>query len=157
MTETLLIVLIILAITNIVIGFVKKPKIDLKPQLKEIEDSIIKFGITLERTENSIKDEFQRNRTETNEISKNNREELAKNLKSFEDKFSENTKDLNELLRQKFTDFATQQTVINKQTTQNVKEVKNSIERDLKTIREDNTKQLDEMRKTVDEKLQKIL
>ncbi|MDY0217319.1 MAG: DNA recombination protein RmuC [Bacteroidales bacterium] len=86
-----------------------------------------------------------------------NREELAKNLKSFEDNFTGNMKDLNELLRQKFSDFSALQNEINKQTIENVKEVKQSVESQLKSIREDNTKQLDEMRKTVDEKLQKTL
>ena len=92
MIETLLITLIILAIINIVIGLKKKVSLDVKPQLREIETSILKFGNTLERTEKSIKDEFQRNRKETNEISKANREELSNSLKSFEIKFSENIK-----------------------------------------------------------------
>lgn len=157
MIEIFLILLIVLGIANIVIAFISKPKVDIKPQLKDIEQFMIKFDSSLERTDKSIKDEFQRNRAETNEITKSNREELANTLKSFEGKFTENIKELNELLRQKFSDFATQQTEINKQTTDNVKEVKQSVENQLKSIREDNTKQLDEMRKTVDEKLQKTL
>lgn len=157
MTENLLMILIGLSIVNIGINLVKKPKVDIKPQLKQIEDLMVKFDLTLERTEKSIKDEFQRNRTESNFLSKTNREELTNSLKSFEEKFAENIKELNELLRQKFGDFSIQQNQINKQTTENVKEVKLSVENQLKSIREDNTKQLDEMRKTVDEKLQKTL
>jgi DNA recombination protein RmuC len=208
MIETLLITLIILSIINIVIGLKKKVSLDIKPQLKEIEESILKFDTTLERTEKSIKDEFQRNRTETNETSKTNRDELtkslslfgeqfsknvkelnellnekfalqnkqqiefnrqtsdstkenrnelSKSLKSFEEKFSENIKDLNELLRQKFGDFNKQQIDINKQATDNIKNVEKTIEKNLKSIREDNTIQLNEMRKTVDEKLQTTL
>ncbi|MCD4734717.1 MAG: DNA recombination protein RmuC [Bacteroidales bacterium] len=168
----------------------------------------MKFESTLERTEKSIKDEFQRNRTESNEISritreeltkslnsfsegfsknvkelnellnkkfsdllnqqtefnkqvtennKSNREELSNSLKSFEAKFTENTKEINEIIRQKFGDFSKIQADINKQTTDSVKEVRETIEKQLKSIREDNTRQLDEMRKTVDEKLQKTL
>ncbi|KYG85338.1 recombinase RmuC [Roseivirga seohaensis] len=157
MTENLLMILIGLSIVNIGINLVKKPKVDIKPQLKQVEDLMVKFDLTLERTEKSIKDEFQRNRTESNFLSKTNREELTNSLKSFEEKFAENIKELNELLRQKFGDFSIQQNQINKQTTENVKEVKLSVENQLKSIREDNTKQLDEMRKTVDEKLQKTL
>lgn len=208
MFETYLIIIIVLLIISIAIGLLKKPKIEIKSQLKEIEASMLKFEATLERTEKSIKDEFQRNRTETNDIAKINREELAKSLdtfsnqfaknvkelndllkekydemrsqqtefnnqitdgnktnreelgnslKSFEGKFTENIKELNESLRQKFSDFSQQQSDINKQTTEDIKEVRESIEIQLKSIREDNTKQLDEMRKTVDEKLQKTL
>lgn len=208
MIETLLITLIILAIVNVVIGLKKKVSLDIKPQLKEVEESILKFDTTLERTEKSIKDEFQRNRTETSQISKinrdeltksliqfgeqfsknvkelnellnekfalqnkqqiefnrqtsdstkENRDELSKSLKSFEGKFSENIKDLNELLRQKFGDFNKQQIDINKQSTDNIKTIEKTIEKNLKSIREDNTVQLNEMRKTVDEKLQTTL
>ena len=157
MIETLLITLIILTIINIVIGLKKKVSFDIKPQLNEVETSILKFDNTLERTEKSIKDEFQRNRKETNEISRANREELTKSLSSFEEQFSKNVKDLNELLRQKFGDFNKQQIENNKQATDNIKGVENTIEKQLKTIREDNALQLNEMRKTVDEKLQTTL
>ena len=157
MSEILLIILLILVTMNIVIGLFKKPKIEIQSQLKEIEAFMLKFDSTLERIEKSIKDEFQRYRVESNEISKTNREELGDALKSFEIRFTENTKELNELLRQKFGDFSKQQSDIHKQTTDNVKEIKGSVEKQLKAIREDNTKQLDEMRKTVDEKLQKTL
>ncbi len=208
MIELLLITLILLAIANIVISLRKKASLDIKPQLKEVEESILKFDTTLERTEKSIKDEFQRNRTETNATSKANRDELtisldrfsiqfskdvkelneqlkeqfdrqnqrqvefnrqtndntkehrdqlSKSLKSFEENFSINMKDLVELLRQKFGDFNKQQTDINKQATENVKNVEQTIEKNLKSIREDNTTQLSEMRKTVDEKLQTTL
>jgi DNA recombination protein RmuC len=158
MTELLLlIVLIILVIANIIIALKKKVNIDIKPQLKYIEESLLKFQTLLEQIEKSIKDEFQRNRAEYNEISKSNRDELSKSLKSFEDNFSRNIKELKELLRERFGEFRTQQNEINKLTAENIKQVENTIDKQLKSIREDNTKQLDEMRRTVDEKLQKTL
>jgi len=70
MTEILLIVLIVLAIANIVVVLKKKVAFDVKPQMREVEDSILKFDTTLERTEKSIKDEFQTNRKENNDTSK---------------------------------------------------------------------------------------
>ena len=157
MTTTLLLLLIILIIINIIISVTKKANINIKPQLKDVETSIIKFDSTLERTEKSIKDEFQRNRAETNDTSKTNRDELSKSLISFETQSSKNVKESDELLRQKFSDFSKQQTESGKQTTENIKAVENTIEKHLKAIREDNTLQLNEMRKTVDEKLQTTL
>ena len=157
MIEALLVVLIILGVVNVVITLKKKSAVDIKPQLKEVETSIIKFDSTLERTEKSIRDELQRNRVETNQISQTNREELAKSLGSFETQFSKSVKESDELLRQKFGDFSKQQLETNKQTTENIKSVENTIEKNLKAIREDNTLQLNEMRKTVDEKLQTAL
>ncbi|MEA3318141.1 MAG: DNA recombination protein RmuC [Bacteroidota bacterium] len=201
-------ILIILALANIVIGLKKKISFDIKPQLKDIEESIFKFNTSLERNEKSIKDEFQRNRAESNETSKINRdeltkslnlfgdlfsknvkeqnellkerfalqnnqqdvfnkqtnestketkEELTKSLKSFEENFSQNIKNLNDLLRQNFGDFNKQQIDLNKQATENIGNVEKTIEKNLKSIREDNTTQLGEMRKTVDEKLQTTL
>ena len=157
MIEILLIILIVIAIANIIIVLKKKVSIDIKPQMKEVEESILKFDATLDRTEKSIKDEFQRNRSETNDISKLNRDELSKSQKSFENKFTENINTLNDLLRRNFGDFNKQQTDLNKQATENIKDVEKTIEKNLKSIREDNTTQLNEMRKTVDEKLQTTL
>ena len=157
MIEVLLIILIALVLANLVVLLTRKPKTDVESRLKDIETLLLRFDSALERTERSIKDEFQRNRNESNEIARHNREELSKALSAFGEQFSKNTKDLNEIIRQKFSDFSLQQSELNKQNTQNVKEVRDSVENQLKTIREDNTRQLDEMRKTVDEKLQKTL
>jgi DNA recombination protein RmuC len=128
MTEILLGILIALSAVTIIILLRRKAVVDVKPQMKEVESSLIRFESTLEKLEKSIRDEFQRNRNETNEISRINREELGKSLKSFEEKFTAGVKDL-------------QQT----------------IEKNLRNIREDNEKQLGEMRRTVDEKLQTTL
>lgn len=106
----MLIILIILVLVTIAIGLVKKTGFDFSPQMKE------------------IRDEFQRNRAEMNEISAVSRAELAKSLESFSIRFE-----------------------------RNVKEIRQSVEDQLRAIREDNNRQLDEMRKTVDEKLQKTL
>jgi len=157
MIELLLIVLIILLIINIVIGLRKRIAIDIKPQMHDVETSILKFETTLDRIEKSIKHDFQINRKESNENAKINRDELSNSLNVFGEQFSQNVKDLNDLLRQKFGDFSKQQNDINKQVTENIKGVENTIEKHLKSIREDNTQQLTEMRKTVDEKLQTTL
>lgn len=128
MTNILLIVIVVLVLVNIVIALRKKVSVDVKPQMKDVETSLVRFEATLDRMELSIRDEFQRNRTESGERAKSNREEQAASMKSFEEKFTSGVKDL------QFT-----------------------IEKNLKNIREDNDKQLGEMRKTVDEKLQTTL
>ncbi len=129
MTEIILLVaLLVLVLANIVIGLRKKAEVDIKPQIREVESSLVRFNTTLEKMEKDIRDEFQRNRNESGESSRINREELAKSMKSFEEKF-----------------------------TAGVKELEQTIEKNLKNIREDNDKQLGEMRRTVDEKLQTTL
>lgn len=104
---------------------------------------LIKMDSLLSRIDPLIRDEFSRNRDESQRSLKDNREELTGSLKSFEEKFSQNVKDFNELQRQKFEDLVKRQEGIRKE-----------VEDKLKEIREDNSKKLEEMRKTVDEKLQ---
>lgn len=157
MTLFLLIFLCVLVIANILLVWFKKPSVDVKPQLSEIESSLLKFEMALERMEKNLKDEFQRNRSETHELSKNNREELAHTVESFSQQFEKNVKELNQTLKDKYEEMRTSQLDINKQTIDNIKDIRQSLEGQLKYIREDNTKQLEEMRKTVDEKLQKTL
>jgi len=148
MTETLLIILIALVLLNIVIGFIKKTRIDIKPQLKDIENLLVKFDLALDRTEKSIKDEFQRNRAETNEISKSNREELTKSLESFSTQFEKNVKELNEMLKSKHEEMRTQQTDFNKQMTDGNKVNREELTNSLKSFESkftENTKELNEL------------
>jgi len=155
----LLIILIILLAVNLIVTLVKKIKLDfdIEENFNETKNSLIKFDSSLERTDKSMKDEFQRNREESSSLSKNQREELSKSLDGFKEGFETNTKRLNDLLKDRFDAFSKQQTEINQESEKRIKEVKETVENQLKEIREDNTKQLNEVRKTVDEKLQKTL
>ncbi len=157
MTEILLGILILLALVNVIIAFRNRRSGDMGPKLKELGNSILRFETVLEKNERTLKDEFERNRRENLETAKTNREELSRSLLSFEEKFASNIKELNELIRLKFGDFNKQQIDNNKQSTDHMKLIQESIEKHLLSIREDNTKQLNEMRKTVDEKLQTTL
>ena len=94
MTEILLFVLIALVLVNIVIVIRKRVSVDVKPQMKEVETSLVRFEANLDRMEKTIRDEFQRNRNESSERAKANREEQAASMKSFEEKFSSGVKDL---------------------------------------------------------------
>lgn len=88
---------------------------------------------------------------------KNNRQELNNGLKSFEGKFSDGIKEFNEQLRLKFSDLNKQQLDANQLAKASIVEIREAIEKQLKSIREDNAQQLTEMRKTVDEKLHDTL
>jgi DNA recombination protein RmuC len=88
---------------------------------------------------------------------KANRQELADGLKSFETKFSHSINDFNVQLGVKFADLTKQQADATQQAKTNITDIRDVIEKQLKSIREDNTQQLSEMRKTVDEKLQSTL
>ena len=86
-----------------------------------------------------------------------NRQELKNGLKSFEVEFSGGIKDFNEQLRIQFAELNKQQSEANVQAKNSILDIRQTIENQLKAIREDNTQQLTEMRKTVDEKLHDTL
>lgn len=211
MTNTTLILLTIIALLtliNLIVSWVKKPQIDLTPQLRTLEDTLIRLETTLNRNDDNINKQLTTNRIESNNVAKANREELnqsltqfgeqfrknvkelnelltdshqamrtqqteaytqttttnkqnremlQENLAQFEKRFSENIQMLNRLIKEKFEEFANQQSTLNHRTTEQVKELKTTVETQLKSIQSDNNKQLDEMRNTVDEKLQKTL
>lgn len=157
MIEALFAIVILLAIINIIIAVKKRVEINIKPQLKDLETSILRFDTILEKTDRAIKDELQRNRGESNESAKSNRQELSDSLKSFETTFTGNTKYLNDLIKYNFTDFSKQHDNVNQRAIDTLRDIKDTIEKHLRDIRSDNTRQLDEMRKVVDEKLQGTL
>ncbi len=114
--------------------------------ISELDDKLVELSRNVKEFDATLKDEFVRSRTEGNDLARKGREELGENLKGFEATNKENNKDLNNLIREKFSDFTKQQG-----------DIKDTIEKNLKTIRDDNTTQLTKMRETVDEKLQTTL
>jgi len=152
-------VVIILLLVNIILILMRKVSLnfDVKGSMEDTKNSLIQFDTSLEKTDRSIKDEFLRSRTESNQMSRTQRDELTKSLSGFREGFDVNTQRLNEMLRLRFDDLNKQQTAIYLESEKRIKEVKNTVEKQLQALRTDNTKQLEEVRKTVDEKLQKTL
>ncbi|MBJ48406.1 MAG: DNA recombination protein RmuC [Candidatus Marinimicrobia bacterium] len=122
--------LIIMCLTLLIILFLyfKLNSSDNYDINKEFEENIRRFDTSLFNTEKRINDQLQRNRDESNKVSKLNRQELVESLNKFEESFSNRIKDVQDL-----------------------------IYKQLKDIRQDNTTQLEKMRETVDEKLHKTL
>jgi DNA recombination protein RmuC len=120
----------------------------------DIEKSIAHSEKSLQ---DSLKDEFQRNRLEVGESIQGNRKELSESLGQFEQRFSGNMVQLKDGVARQFKDFGQQQRDISHKSQQMIQQVTESIHKQLGHIREDNAKQLHEMRETVDEKLQNTL
>lgn len=131
MIEGLLIAVLVLLVVSIALQFRKSSVGLFTDKLKEIETQMLRFESALDRTEKSIKDEFQRNRQESNQTAKENREELAKTLQAFAESNTSNNKQLNDLIHQRFDDFGKQQSEINQQFTDRNKETKEAIEKQL--------------------------
>jgi DNA recombination protein RmuC len=156
MIEILLIIIAVLLLTNIYLILKTVGKDSSKP-LHEIKDAINVFDNSLGKVDKSIKDDFQRNREESNKIAKENREEVSNSLKSFSSTFADNVKDFNQLQKQKFDDLALKQSELTKSTEQKLDKIRETVESKLHAIQEDNNLKLEKMRETVDEKLHKTL
>ncbi len=153
----LLIVLIILA-SLVLFLQIKDKQNDGHSLLKESIDDF----------KRNTRDDFKRNREELNTSLRSNREELNQSLSksrtelfnsfnSFEEKYSQNMKKLNEAIGDQFKNFGQEQRDQNHKTLQITQGLVDTVFNQLKNIREDNTKQLSEMRQTVNEKLQNTL
>ena len=126
-------------------------------QIEAVKESLAIFGYNLEKINNSLKDEFQRNREESSKVAKDNRDELQKSLESFDIRLSGNIKDFNENQRINFESSMTR----SKEQAQNIEsrleKMRETIENKLKEIQTDNSVKLEQMRETVNEKLQETL
>lgn len=143
-------------------------KEDFKSNRAEINDNALKnrqeqsnslnnFKDDLSKSINSFQDNFKANTKELGELVDKNFNTFTKNQQDLNTHTTDNIKAIKDLLQNRFTEFNKQNIEANKDAEQRLKEIKESIEKHLNTIREDNTKQINEMRKTVDEKLQSTL
>ena len=149
MDTIILIAFFILQVAIIILIFVKKQKFDvsvLQAELEKLNQDQIKI-------DSSVRDEFSRNRKESQSIATDTRGELVKALKSFEDKFGLNVKDFNEMQRQKFNDLLVKQEQIKSETENKLEKIRETVEQKLQVLQEGNDKKLEQMRVTVDEKL----
>jgi len=136
--EILLGVLIILLIFIIWLTY-NKSATDISHYLNDIRNGIKLIDNNLEKVDKSIRDDFQRNREESNKIAKENREELTNSLGKFSDNFASSVREFN------------------KTTGEKLDKIRETVESKLQSIQEDNSQKLEKMRETVDEKLHKTL
>lgn len=92
---------------------------------------------------------------ETND--KESRKELKEYLEGFKKELNDALKDYKEKLRENFSDFNKQQQTQNVANSEKLEAIKRTLETSIKNLQEGNEKKLEEMRVTVDEKLQKTL
>jgi DNA recombination protein RmuC len=136
--EILLGVVVFLLIINIWLTY-RQSGSDISKHLTDIRNGIQVMDNSLEKIDKSIRDDFQRNREESNKIAKENREELMNSLGKFSESFSKSVKDFNQITGDK------------------LEKIRETVESKLQSIQEDNSKKLEKMRETVDEKLHKTL
>ena len=110
-----------------------------------------------ERLEKAVREEIARNREEFLLSSRQQRQELGQSMKGFNDSILKGMTDLGQLLREQMESFSRQIQQITQASAQQQENLRQVVATRLQQIQEDNTKKLDQMRATVDEKLQGTL
>jgi DNA recombination protein RmuC len=133
----LIIIIIVLLLAGFFILFWRSGRnvVDIAPLMNKIDN----LNDSLERTDRSMRDEIARSRTEAQAQAQQERTELSQLMKSFEDSMQMRLSELTLSSEKK------------------IESVRLIIDEKLKQIQDDNTRQLDRMRETVDEKLQSTL
>ena len=134
----LFVALIILAVINILLTVKKKGD-----NGEEVLTKMAKIDADIARIDSLIRDEFGRNRTEMQNALKENREELGNSVKLLGETLSKTVTDLSNAQKNQFESYYNR-----------LKEIRDTVEKKLADLQEDNNKKLEEMKKTVDEKLQ---
>jgi DNA recombination protein RmuC len=152
MTNILLIILI--AMTSVVVLILLLQKAKTPADTKEVTNLI---NSEIGRLERNIKEEFAMNRQEMAKGSKETREELISFLRTFRDSISNTMTDISNLQKNQLETFSGRIDKMSQSVNENLDKIRVVLEQRIKELQEDNSKKLDLMRATVDEKLQTTL
>jgi len=111
----------------------------------------------LEAIRKSTEDKILAFQTSIDFNSKESRAELKVNLDNFKTELNDALKDYRERLREQFAEFEKTQQTQNAASAEKLSEIKITLEKSVKSMQDSNELKLEEMRKTVDEKLEKTL
>lgn len=158
---TIIIGLVIITIVLLIVLLLK---------VKQNESSIINSKLLdyekkLDNYEKNLKDEFERNRKENSESNRESRKESNETIVKFQDsinsKFDTLTKNTQEAMTSNLTKFMSTLSErldsLSKVTQDNLTKQQETVQNSLKNIQDSNEKKLEQMRATVDEKLQTTL
>lgn len=119
----------------IVLQVVWRPRCDAKEQQESLERLFAEMQRSFDRIEKNFREDFRLNREESRLVAKDNREELTASMRAFQEAFERGIASFNQLQKEKF-------------------EALNEQQREWVSHAE---KRLEEIRQTVDEKLQRTL
>jgi DNA recombination protein RmuC len=147
-------VLMLLAVLILLVILIRR-----KPQtvVTELRREFLALESKYGHIENAVKDEIRRNREETRDTARLAREELGKILQSSNASLQQRLLDSIRLQRDQLDSFAKQLIAMAKLNEDKLEAMRRTLEIQLRTLQADNTRQLEKMRITVDEKLQNTL
>lgn len=134
--ETLIYIIVALAVIIVILQIVFRPR----QQQNDISSKIDLFSASLQRVENGLKDDFQRNREESGKLSKENRDELSNSLKEFKMEMSETLRLITEENRkalEKLTATVEQKLILlSEQSGKNAEQQREALEKSIKGFQE---------------------
>ncbi len=124
---------------------------------QQLTNQLANLHSQIGRIEQAVKQEIATNRQEGNETARHARHELAASLRAFGEQVNKSVDDFNRLQKDNFYALLHKQSEQNTTTSGRLDHMREVIEKKIADLQSGNEKKLDEMRATVDEKLQKTL
>lgn len=146
-------VLLLLVVIVLVAQLMRRPATDIAPLMAKL-DTLEKLQ---ERGERAVKEDLARSRVESIDQSRAHREELQKSLTESTNNLVGAVDRIRRYQEERFTDFSTVQKQQLQEFAKLLEKLTTVIETKLGAIQTENATKLEEMRKTVDEKLQGAL
>src|SRR5690554_2264321 len=125
--------------------------------LSELTYKLDTFHDQLNRTDTLLREELARNRDEFSNNSRHLREEMSNAFKSFQENQITRMSELLSNQKSQMSDFSERLEKVGRITEERLERMRSTIEVQIKSLQDENSKKLDEMRNVVDEKLQTTL
>lgn len=123
----------------------------------DLQNKFVSIEKTLERHERVIREELGRSREETHEASRRTREEMTGSITMLGDSLSKRMSDIAGLQKNQLELFASQLKELTSSNEGRLDKLREGVDTRLRLIQEDNSRKLEQMRATVDEKLHDTL
>lgn len=123
----------------------------------QLPHQLQQLAAQIARIEQAVKQEIATNRAEGNETARHARHEQAASLRAFGEQVNKSVEDFNRLQKDNFYALLHKQSEQNTTTSGRLDHMREVIEKKIADLQSGNEKKLEEMRATVDEKLQKTL
>ncbi len=151
------IVILIFVIISVVFLFLIYRKLNIFGPSRLFEELSAKLNGYYKQTDEQIENEFQKNRAEYQKNSKLTREEISGSFKTLGDQLSDRIKEIAGRQKDQLNIIENRMEKLTKTNEEKFEKLKDQISLQLTGIQESNEKKLEEMRRTVDEKLHETL
>jgi len=129
----------------------------LRRQETSSQDLFVTVAKQQEHSERLVREEFARNRLESASNARQAREEIGSTLKFASDSQLKQLREIAGMLKDQLDSFSKQLLEMTKLNQEKLETLRQAVETQLRTLQEDNSRKLEQMRLIVDEKLQSTL